>query len=219
MSADQTAALSKETRFWDRTAPRYAKSPVRDQAAYEHTLDRVAHYLSPEHQVLELGCGTGTTAVHLAPKAAHITATDLSSAMIEIGKSRAKDAGVQNISFEACAPATAPKGPFDVVMGFNLLHLIPDIDAALSEIAERVPTGELFISKTPCLAQGGGVGIKLMLALALPVMQLFGRAPAVVHQLNVAELETAVEAAGFEIIETGNFPARPTSRFLVARRR
>ena len=58
-----------------------------------------------------------------------------------------------------------------------------------------------------------------MLALALPVMQLFGRAPAVVHQLNVAELETAVEAAGFEIIETGNFPARPTSRFLVARRR
>ena len=70
MTADQTVALSKETQFWDRIAPRYAKSPVRDQAAYEHTLDRVAHYLRPEHQVLELGCGTGTTAVHLAPKAA-----------------------------------------------------------------------------------------------------------------------------------------------------
>ena len=219
MTADQTVALSKETQFWDRIAPRYAKSPVRDQAAYEHTLDRVAHYLRPEHQVLELGCGTGTTAVHLAPKAAHVTATDLSSAMIEIGKSRAKEADVQNISFQACAPETAPKGPFDVVMGFNLLHLIPDIDAALTEIAARVPPGGLFISKTPCLAQGGGLGMQLMLALALPLMQLFGRAPAVVHRLGVTELETAVEAAGFEIIETGNFPARPTSRFLVARRR
>lgn len=213
-----SAESAQDLRFWDRIAPKYAQRPVPDAAAYAHTLERVRSYLKADHKVLELGCGTGTTAVHLARNVAQFLATDLSPAMIDIGRSRAAEAGVDNLAFTACTVSTAPKGPFDVILGFNLLHLLPDLDAALADVAARLQPGGMFLSKTACLAEGAGLGMQLMLAAGLPVMQRLGRAPAVVQKFHVAELEQKVEAAGFEILETGSFPARPPNRFLVARR-
>ena len=72
--------MQDATLFWDRIAPKYAKSPVRDQQAYEATLARTRSYLGAEDKVLELGCGTGSTALILADAVAEYTATDLSLA-------------------------------------------------------------------------------------------------------------------------------------------
>ena len=47
--------MQDATLFWDRIAPKYAKSPVRDQQAYEATLARTRSYLGAEDKVLELG--------------------------------------------------------------------------------------------------------------------------------------------------------------------
>ncbi len=49
------------------------------------------------------------------------------------------------------------------------------------------------------------------------MMQMMGKAP-FVKFMETAELETAIETAGFEIIETGNYPAAPPCRFVVARK-
>ena len=62
--------------FWDKIAERYAARPIDNPDAYEATLERVRHWLHPDWHVLELGCGTGTTALKLAGSAAQITATD-----------------------------------------------------------------------------------------------------------------------------------------------
>ena len=51
-----------QARFWDRMAHRYARGAIADRAAYERTLERTAHWLAPQHDVLEVGCGTGATA-------------------------------------------------------------------------------------------------------------------------------------------------------------
>ena len=64
--------------FWDKIAPRYAKKPVADPAAYEEKLARVRALLRAEDRVLEIGCGTGSTALRLASRVAEITATDIS---------------------------------------------------------------------------------------------------------------------------------------------
>ena len=50
------------SRFWDRLAAGYAKKPVPDEEAYARTLERVRAHLTPNDRVLELGCGTGTSA-------------------------------------------------------------------------------------------------------------------------------------------------------------
>ena len=48
--------------FWDRMARKYAADPIADPAGYEHTLHRVQGLLNAGDRVLELGCGTGSTA-------------------------------------------------------------------------------------------------------------------------------------------------------------
>ncbi|MFW8635372.1 class I SAM-dependent methyltransferase [Cribrihabitans pelagius] len=209
--------MTADARFWNRIAPKYAKHPIRDRGAYEYALERTRSYLDEGAEVLELGCGTGSTAIALAPGVARITATDLSEGMLKVARERAAAAAVQNIRLHCCPVETAPTGPFDTVMAFNLLHLLPDLKAALAGIAARLKPGGLFISKTPCLGEARGTLKYRLFQVAIPLMRLAGQAPAHVGFLSVSALEAAVQRAGFRIIETGNYPADTPGRYLVAR--
>ena len=55
--------------FWNRIANRYSKQPVGDETAYQKKLQITRDYLEPHMEVLELGCGTGSTAIAHAPPA------------------------------------------------------------------------------------------------------------------------------------------------------
>ena len=199
--------------FWDRIAPKYAKQPIKDLTAYEQTMERVQDHLSPSDHVLELGCGTGATALKLAPFAAHITATDVSPGMIAQAEARLK--GGENVTFRVGTPDALADlhGKMDVVTAFNLIHLIEDTEQLVAQAAQLLKPGGLFISKTPCLAHFNKV-----LMLIIPVMQLFGKAP-YVKKMSIPELEGAIGWQDFDIIETGSYPAKPPSRFIVARKR
>jgi len=204
--------------FWDRAAERYARRPVQDEAAYAYTLERTCAHLPPDGRVLELGCGTGTTALKLADATGHIVASDLSAEMIRIARGKAKAQGATNVTFVQSGAEAPPDGTFDAVMAFNLLHLLPDPEAAVAGIAKKVKPGGYFISKTPCLA-GPEISLKFraLIWLIVPLMQALGKAPRF-HRMSIAELEQAITGAGFDIIETGNHPAQPPSRFIVARK-
>jgi ubiquinone/menaquinone biosynthesis C-methylase UbiE len=170
--------------------------------------------------VLELGCGTGSTALLLAPSVARYTATDLSERMIGIGRSKARDQNIENLDFKV-ADLTDPKLPdhnHDVVLALNLLHLLEDLPTVLRRIHSLMPKGGYFISKTT-IAPGQGAPLSYWVIRAvLPLMQLAGRAPFVAFH-KAADLDRMIEAAGFEIIETTNAPARPPNRYIVARKR
>ncbi|KZY48871.1 hypothetical protein A3731_27110, partial [Roseovarius sp. HI0049] len=195
--------------FWDKAAQGYARSPVRDEAAYATTLDRVRAHLAPADHVLELGCGTGTTALKLADAVAHITATDISGEMVRIGQEKAAAEAITNVTFLRGAPgdaALAQHGPYDVVTAFNLLHLIDDLPGYLARVAPLVKPGGLFISKSVCRPDPGEAGFKFRaIRLILPVMQALGKAPYVAFR-PIPALEAEIEAAGFTIGETGNYP-------------
>ncbi|EEW60708.1 methyltransferase, UbiE/COQ5 family [Ruegeria sp. TrichCH4B] len=210
--------MSANAMFWDRVAKRYAAQPVSDPAAYEVTLSRTASYLRADQTILELGCGTGSTAVTLAPNVAQMLATDFSAKMIEFGQERARAAGLSNLKFQVCDLETAPVGPFDVVLAFNLFHLLPELDASLQKVAQRLKPGGLFISKTVCM-QDAKSGLKRRLIRAvLPMMRWVGKAPDTVHFMTVRDWQRRIEMAGFEILETGSYPADLPSRFVVARK-
>jgi len=211
--------MTSQASFWDNMAVRYSKSPIRDMEAYNASLDRTRSYLKPTDTALELGCGTGGTARILAPHLAHITATDISSEMIRIARERAAEEGTQNAKFEVADLETSlPKGgPYDVVMAHNLIHLLPDPTAAMQEVANLVKPGGLFISKTPCLAKAE-LGWKWrLMVMAIPLMQLLGKAPHVTS-FSITELEQMILDAGFTIVETGSYPVTPPGRYIVARR-
>ncbi|HET7538834.1 MAG TPA: methyltransferase domain-containing protein [Polyangiaceae bacterium] len=202
------------SRFWDRHAAKYAEKPVPDEHAYQQTLERVRAHLSPSDRVLELGCGTGSTALALAASAGEILATDYSEQMIAIARAKARSQGVANVRFQQCSaddPALIPAS-FDVVMAMNLLHLLRDHSAQLRRIHDLVRPGGLFISKTPCIGDQG-VGLRVV----IPVLRAFGLAP---HVSFVTErsLTTLITSSGFSIRETGMYPSKTRSFFVVAQR-
>jgi ubiquinone/menaquinone biosynthesis C-methylase UbiE len=207
--------LVEAAAFWDKTAEKYAKAPIKDMAAYEATLARVRAHLTPETEALEIGCGTGTTALKLAGAAKYITASDISAEMIAIAQGKAASEGVLNVDFLKATLDDHPftEEQFGAVMAFNLLHLIEDIEGALRRVHGLLKPGGLFISKTACLGDR-----MVLFRLLLPVMQAFGRAP-YVRFFKTAELDGMIEAAGFELIETGYYPEKARARFVVARKR
>ena len=58
--------MPPSSKFWDRIAARYARKPVADEAAYRRKLAVTRDYLAPDMDVLEFGCGTGSTAIVLS---------------------------------------------------------------------------------------------------------------------------------------------------------
>ena len=65
-----------QARIWNRFAAGYAKSPVDVPDAYQVKLDKTAALMTPNMNVLEFGCGTGTTALYHAKNVTRIDALD-----------------------------------------------------------------------------------------------------------------------------------------------
>lgn len=132
-----------DARFWDRAARKYATDPIRDMAGYERTLDRARAYLTGNEAAYEFGCGTGTTALRLAPFVGRIVGTDISPEMIAIARERAQADGCANAAFDVGTPDTAPwpDGTFDVAFGFNVLHLVARREAALQGVHRLLRPG------------------------------------------------------------------------------
>lgn len=206
--------MSKNAKFWNDIADKYARKPVDDEAAYEDTLSLTRARLSGHERVLEIGCGTGTTALKLAPHVGKIIATDIAERMIEIAEAKRAAAGAGNVTFLAAGlgDATLPLGPFDVVFAFNVFHLADDVPAALAAAATRLKPGGLLISKTALIGDGA-----VFLRPMISIMRLFGKAPAV-SSLTESGFGAMVEAAGFQLEEAKTYPGMAPARFLVARK-
>ncbi len=82
--------MTTSSKFWDKIAEKYSKQPIADEASYQKKLEVTRGYLQPEMEVLEFGCGTGSTALIHAPYVKHIRAIDISSKMIAIAKAKAE---------------------------------------------------------------------------------------------------------------------------------
>ncbi|MGY8957245.1 MAG: class I SAM-dependent methyltransferase [Alphaproteobacteria bacterium] len=199
--------------FWDRHAARYAKSPIADEDSYQQKLKVTREYLRPDMELLEFGCGTGSTALIHAPFVKHILATDISPKMIEIARSKADAQKVTNVDFEVAAldDLTNPDETYDAVLGLNILHLVEDRDAAISRIRAALKPGGVFISGTACL----GETMKFFKLIG-PVGKFFGLLP-VIRVFTGQDLVTSLTRGGFEIEHQWQ-PGKGKSLFIVARK-
>ena len=199
--------------FWDMAAAKYVKSPIKNVPAYEKTMERTRAHLTRADKALEIGCGSGSTAMLLADRVDHITASDISAKMVGYGKANARDSQVGNIDFlhGTVFDDTFERDSFDVVMAFNLIHLMEGQDQVVARIYDLLKPGGRFISKTPCLSG------RWTWRVAIRGLQLFGRAPYVAF-LDPPRLEALITGAGFSIMETGDYPPNVPSRFVVAKK-
>lgn len=106
----------------------------------------------PGDRILEIGCGTGYDAVHLAQQGISVVACDESSAMIQVARTRAKGESCgEKISFEICANEDLhllPElGTFDgAFSNFGSLNCSQDLRRVVMGLAAKVrPGGRLQI--------------------------------------------------------------------------
>ncbi len=201
-------------RFWDRWAERYAAAPVSDPESYETKLAMTREHLTPQSQVFEFGCGTGSTAISHAPYAGRILGLDASAKMVEIARGKAQAAGVRNVSFEQGDILGRPveAASWDMVMGHSILHLLDDRQEVIARVFRMLKPGGLFVSSTICMGDmarvigwivraGRGVGL-------LPSLNVFSR----------ATLEVEMRGAGFELDEVWQPQGRAKAVFIIARK-
>ncbi len=222
MATTLTNEMSPATAFWDKIARRYAKSKIADEEAYQKTLQRVTEHLGPNDTVLELGCGTGSTALLLAGTVSSYLSTDFSSGMIEIPDEKlmalkAEGKAPDGLSFLAADgfdarldPADGTNG-YDAVLAFNFLHLVEGPEVLLNRVYDLMKPGGLLITKTVCMKYKAWLFWPM-----IKTMQLVGKAP-YVNMMSPEMVNDLITNAGFEIVETGLYPA-PRSHFVVARK-
>ena len=85
-------------------------------------------HLEPSAKVLDLGCGTGTFSINLAPQVHEVTALDLGFTQLQLLQCRVEEAGIQNLRL-VCAGDRRhlpfPNASFDVVLLNGVLKWIP----------------------------------------------------------------------------------------------
>ncbi|WP_024578012.1 MULTISPECIES: class I SAM-dependent methyltransferase [unclassified Afipia] len=211
-------SVASDTRFWDRASQKYAKAAIADRDGYERTLDRTRALLGAGDRVLELGCGTGTTALQLAGDVRSYLATDFSASMIMIAEEKCIAAPVPALEFRtstAQALELDETGQFNAVLGFNYLHLVRDLPGTLQRIHSLLAADGLFISKTPCVGD-----MNPLIRFVLPAMRAIGKAP---HAgvFSAAELSRCISAAGFDILSTERHSTKGYDNrpFIVARKK
>jgi 2-polyprenyl-3-methyl-5-hydroxy-6-metoxy-1,4-benzoquinol methylase len=92
-------------------------------------------------RALDLGCGTGVAAVRLARLGINVTLLDSSSAMLELAKRAAREAGVDGkIAVKHGDAAKVANlfavGSFDIVLCHNILEYVEDPSTVLSAAAQ-----------------------------------------------------------------------------------
>lgn len=195
--------------FWNRFANRYAARQIRDVASHEAMLADAAGRLRPADRVLEIGCGTGSIAIRLAPGVARYVATDFSDAMIRIARSKPAP---PNLHLEVADAADLPAGgPFDAICAFNVLHLVDDLPGLVTRLRACLAPGGVLISKTWCFGD-----LPLHVRVLMRGMRLVGLFPPA-RFLTRGDLLGVLAAGGFVPEEERVFGSRPQSRYIVAR--
>lgn len=203
---------NRSLKFWDFIANRYSRQPIADEAAYQKKLQVARTYFQPDMEVMEFGCGTGSTAITHSQYVKHILAIDGSSKMIEIAQGKADAKNVQNVTFKCLTidDFEAPDQTFDAVLGLSILHLLANKDEVIAKVYKLLKPGGVFITSTACM----GDTMKYAKVIA-PIGRLFGL---VLRVFTAEELKESMRSAGFEIDYEWR-PSKDTAVFMVAKKR
>lgn len=99
-------------------------------------------------RVLEVAAGTCACGRAIAPHVDSVTCLDLTPAMLSVGKEKAEEENIRNISFVPgdAAELPFPKDSFDVVLSRLAFHHFPDVKQPFAEMVRVLkPNGKLVL--------------------------------------------------------------------------
>jgi len=206
--------MHKSEKFWDRLAHNYDKPSTDSNQSHNKTVEKIIKYIESNDIVLDYGCATGSIAIEIANNVKKIYGIDISSKMIQAAKSKAKENKIENASFAQTTVFNEKykKESFDVILAFNVLHLLEDAHKVIQRINELLKPGGLIISSTACLGEKNTFLTKLLFFLTkiriAPYIKFF----------KITELKDSFINENFQIIETENEFQGKYSYFIAAKK-
>ena len=196
-------------KFWNLIAKKYAADPIADRSAYEIKIERLKTYLTPDMNMLDIGCATGTQCADLSGSVRQMTGIDISSKLLAIAGQRLAEKDIRNVEFiETHAfDERFQAHQFDAVMAFHVMHFYLDINNIIKRIHELLKPGGIFISETGCLGDRS-----VFLGSALKTAGAVGLLPRMSIHTD-QQLQAAIINAGFEILEKTKFSQQPDAEF------
>jgi len=94
---------------------------------------------------IDIGCGTGRWAMLVAPRVAHLHLLDASPQALAVARKNLNFA--TNVSFhaESVAAIPLPSNSLDFAYALGVLHHVPDTQAAIDAIADKLKPGASFL--------------------------------------------------------------------------
>jgi len=135
--------------FWDSVSGIYDLfENTYNKSVYQATGAAVARYIKTTDTVLECACGTGAISVYIAPVCEKLVASDYSAGMLKQAEKKLKK--YSNVEFrrEDITAIKAEDNSFDAVVAGNVIHLLPDPQAAMKELTRVCKDGGRLIIPT-----------------------------------------------------------------------
>jgi SAM-dependent methyltransferase len=105
--------------------------------------------IKPEMEVLDLGCGDGTTAIPAAERGAHVLGVDIAANLVVAGNARAREAGLKNLLFregDASNLSGIADDRFDLVVSiFGAMFAPRPMDVAREMVRVTRPGGRIVM--------------------------------------------------------------------------
>lgn len=207
--------MNKSERFWDISAKRFNNRVDPNDRMATSTLDHTRKYLHSNAFVLDLGCAAGKYTLEIAPYVKEIWGIDISTEMIKTAKMNALGSNCSNVHFlrTDISGSQLKDKTFNVILAFNILHLVEDPGQALISIKKLLQPDGVVISVTPCLGTGGSVQEML-----IKCGSRLGIIPEV-HAFKPNEVEALLLNAQFEPVESHILSDHMPVVFIAASRR
>jgi len=138
--------------YWERHASHYDASLRILGRPFPRMLELTRDAVRGRPRVLEVAAGTGLVTRALAEVAGEVVATDYASAMVAMLTQRCRELGLRNVRCEQADIYALHFEPesFDAVVAANVLHLVPDLDGALTALRRVLKRGGKLVTPTFC---------------------------------------------------------------------
>ncbi|ACL64440.1 Methyltransferase type 11 [Anaeromyxobacter dehalogenans 2CP-1] len=173
-------------------------------------LELVAQEVRGAGEVLEVAAGTGLVTTAIAPVVGSVVATDYAGAMVRLLRGRVQADGLGNVECierDVYALGMPPRS-FDAVVCANVLHLLPELEAALRALRAVLRPGGTLVAPTYAHdeTRTSRLVSRVLGATGFPGARRF----------TAASLSAAISAAGFEVRRTEMIPGLIPVAFVAA---
>lgn len=155
-ATDTTSFKARQISFFDSHAEDYEEQVILQplQVAFGdlHFLPWLERSLRAGQRALDLGCGTGQTALYLAGHGVQVTGVDISEEMLRLAQRKAEKAGYAGRIAYVVGDAENPPvrdGSHHAAVYMGTLHHLPRPDQAILAVGHKLASGGVFYCQEP----------------------------------------------------------------------